>query len=243
MKNLLASFVLLLFVTSCSFETQSSQDSSIASEAFIYHFLKGEFEAIYEDGAIEMKSYVPKDIFLNIHNTQLKLYGKMVEATLQNESSGNYGTKPTKVYTYALKSEKGVEYKLTTEFLNGHLMKNHMEEIDWYDEPELANDLVAPVSTLVMNNNSEAIYELLDKKYPMNQIEPLIQRISEDCKGVPNKYESSWIDNDESGKMLLGIVYAYEKLGFLEYRYYIEKDEYPFAGIFFQPDTTVELPK
>lgn len=242
MKHLVLIFSVFLLCISCNIETETSQDPSEASKEFIAKYIKGDYAAIYEDGSIEMKAYISKEVFLNTAKLQEKICGKIKESKLEKKSTENYQTKIVHTYDYLLSNEKGEKYNLTASFLNGHLLKNLIKEPKWKDESDIAKELVSPIIDLIKEKNYDKIYELLGKKYPLDQIKSLIQQISKECDGTANRYESSWMDNDKSGKMMVAFVYAYEGKGYLDYRFYIEKNKYPFAGIFFTPDSAVKLP-
>lgn len=242
MKNITLALIASLFFASCSLQTEKNKNPTESSDEFITNYLKGNYDAIYEDGSIEMKAHVPKELFLNIADLQEKIYGKMEDASLKNETSGKYNSSTTNVYHYTLKNGKGEVFNLTAEFLKGHLLKNHIDESPWGNESDFAKGLVTPVAALIMETNYQEIHELLDKKYPIDQVQSLIQTISETCNGSPSKYESSWTDSDENNKMMVAFVYGYEGKGYLEYRFYVEESDYPLAGIFFTPDTETKLP-
>jgi len=243
MKKIISTFIISLLLTSCSIHTETNQNSSITSKAFIANLLKGDYETIYEDGSGEMKSHVSKQMFLNIASLQGKLNGKMVDAQLLDQTSGEYRSASTKIYHYQLKNETGETFYLTAEFLRGHLLKNHIEEeAQWGNESDFVKSLVSPVANIVRDQNFNELYKLFDERYPLDTVKSLTQKIAADCDGIPNQYASYWVGNDESGKMFVAFEYAYESKGYLEYRFYIEGENYPFAGIYFSPDQETKLP-
>lgn len=234
--------VICFLLISCGVDTELAQNSSQASKDFIAAYLKGDYKSIYENASIEMKAHVPEDIYLNVVNLQEKVHGKMVNAELQHESTGKYNISATNVYHYTLKNEAGEEYVLTAEFLRGHLLKSNIEPPDWSIESDFVKGLVAPVAEVLQQRNYSEIHQMMDEQFPLEQIESVMQKIAETCDGVAHRYDSSWTDNDSKGKMMVAFVYAYEGKGYLEYRFYIEDDNYPLAGIFFNPDEDVKLP-
>ncbi len=232
----------ILILASCTVNTETSQDVTTAADAFISNFENENYDAIYEDASVSMKQYVSKDVFLNITNLQKKLYGKMGSATLKNESSGSYKSSGTNVYVYSLTDGNGETLTMTAEFLNGHLLKNHIDGPKWGKESDFIKGLVEPVANSVNGRDYQKVYELLDEKYPLDQVQSLIDQIMVECDSVPNKFESTWMDNDKSGKMMIAFVYGYEGKGFLDFRFFVEEDSYPFAGFYFTPDAEVRIP-
>ena len=233
---------LSLLIVSCSFNAETSQDSTTGVEANIALFIKGDYKAIYEDGSVEMKSYVSEEDFINISVLQEKMHGRMAKAELINETTGKYRTSVTNIYTYKMTSESGKAFTYKVELLRGHLLKGFLEEPDWSEESTFTKELVAPVAGLVKTKNAQEIYELLGEEFPLRDVENLINRVADDIEGVNSLYEYTWTDNDANGDMMVAFVYAYEGKGYLEYRFYIQDDNYPLAGIFFTPDTTTKLP-
>ncbi len=230
-----------LFLSACNFNTEVSQDPATAAEQNLDHLLAGDYEAIYADASTIMKNYVSEEVFLAIVEMQEQLNGELVEARLLEESTGRYQEQVTQKYEYEITNAKGEKINYSAEFLNGHLLKHFLEEPDWREEPELAHKLVSPVADLVAAENAQAVYQLLEGKYPEAQVQSLLQQINRNTAGANSRYLYHWTDNDENNQMMVAFVYAYQAKGTLEYRFYI-KEDYPFAGLFFNPDSSIQLP-
>lgn len=242
MKNRIFIFIFALLLASCSLEVETNQDASSSSEELIANVLKSDYETIYEDASMEMKYYVSKELFLNLFRLQEKINGKMLEAEFQNETSGEYNFSNTQIYQYQLKNENDESFTLTAEFINGDLLKFNIDKVEGANESDFVKSLVTPVANLLREQNSNEIYQLFDGKYPLDQVESVVEEIATHFDGVPSQYESYWTDSDESGRIMVAFVYAYEAKGYLEYRFYIEEETYPLAGIFFTLDETTKLP-
>jgi len=239
MKNLLLLLVpCLLF--SCSVET--NQDPTEAAKTYVSQYLAGNYKAIYENASMEMKAYVSEEIFMDISRVQDKINGKMEKADLQAQSTGEYRLSQTDMFSYELTNAAGETFYMTIEFLNGHLLKSHITEKEWSPEPAFAKDLVSPIASMLANADHEAIYQRLDERYPLDQVENMTSKIKEEIAETPYKYQTSWIDNDQQGNMIVGFDYAYEGKGVLTYQYYLQAEAYPLAGIFFSPDANTQLP-
>jgi hypothetical protein len=234
--------MLFLLLWSCSFNTEISNDAQSATKKDIENLLDGKYDAIYENASIEMKNFVSKEIYLNMAILQENMYGKMVDAKVKNEKPGNYQSSATTIFEYELKNKNGEIFSLSTEYLNGHLLKSNINVSEWRKESDFIKNLVIPIKSSIFEQDSKKIFELLEKTYPLEQIESLLKTISETCKDIPSRYRTSWTNNDKTGKMMVAFVYAYEGKGELEYKFYIEKNNYPFAGIYFTPDQNIKLP-
>jgi hypothetical protein len=230
-----------ILLSSCVFET--SQDPYRASEQLVSNYLNSNYEVIYDNSSVEMKLSVTKKVFTNICKTQEKLHGKPEKIKLQSESTGKFKTSVTRIYNYIVTNENNETYDISATFLRGHLVKIDTYVSEWKKESDFIRNLVNPIKELVKDNDSEKIYNLLGKKYPLEQIKPMIHKINSTCSGVSNRYNSCWIDNDKEDKMMVVFVYAYEGKGLLDYRFHINNNGYTFAGIFFTPDPNIKLPE
>lgn len=240
MKVRVSLFALSFAFISCTLNTEVSQDAQTGAENSLANLLEENYEALYEDASIELKNHVDEDIFLDVLKLQEKTSGKWAEAKLVNETTGTYNSNMTNIYEYELSNEAGEKFKYTAEFLKGHLLRHFIEEPDFRPEPAFVKELVGPVAALVTAEDATAIYGLLDGRYPVAQVQSLVQRIKQDVSNADSRYVYFWTDNDDNGDMMVAFVYAYEGKGYLEYRFFI-KDEYPLAGIFFSPDSSAKL--
>ena len=242
MKRSIAGLLGIILVSACSFNTEVNRNNDAAIEADIQLLMDGDFKTLYKDVSVEMKSYVDEDIFLDILELQTKVSGKFVEANQSGKDMGKYKSETTTIYTYDLMNEEGDAFTYTAEYLRGHLLKQFIEEPDWREEPEFVKSISGPIRNLVAEKDFGKIFQLLEGKYPIDQVESLVMRIANSLENLPSRYLYHWTDNDSDNNMLVAFVYAYEGQGYLEYRFFI-KEDYPLAGIFFNPDTSVKLPQ
>ena len=241
---------LCFFLVSCSVETELRRDSPQTVQDCLAAYLKGDYEAVYENSSEEMKSLYSEDVCLNILRFQDKFLGKMVKAELREETSGEYVTSVTdtletavtNIYYYTLENESGEKYDMSVQFLQGHLLGLTILPPDWVNEPAFVRNLVEPVEQLIEARDYHEFYELLDEQYPLSQIESVTQYIAEHCEGVPHRYKNYWTSKDKDGKALVAFEYAYEGKGYLECRFFIENDTYRLAGIHFTPKSGAKLP-
>ena len=241
-KHALVALLLIALCSACTFNTETSQQSSPAAEATIASMLKEDHEAIYEDASIKMKSHVSKEDFINVANLHKNVYGKIVDAKLNDESGGTFESSGTVIYHYEVKNEQGETFNLKNEYLNGHLLKSFFEEPDWREEPAFIRELVTPVRQMVFSREGQKIFELFDQKFPLDQIQALANTIADTFEGGTPRYKYNWTDDDEHGKLMVGFVYAYEGKGTVDYRFYVEKGQYPLAGIYYTPDPNTKIP-
>lgn len=242
MKVRVSLFALSFAFIACTFNSELSQDPQTAAKNNLANLLEGNYTAIYQDASVEMKNQVEESLFLEVLKLQEKTAGKWNEAKLLNETSGSYNSNATNIYEYELSNEAGEKFKYSAEFLKGHLMRHFIEEPDFREEPAFVHTLVGPVAELVAAEDASAVHALLNGKYPVAQIQSLLQQINVNLKGLEHKYLNYWTDNDKNGDMMVAFVYAYERKGFLEYRFFI-RDGYPLAGIFFNPDASAKFPE
>lgn len=243
MKSLLPSLCCALLISACQFNTEVFRDSSEAVTADLDLLIAKNYQALYDDASIEMKSYVDEDIFLNILDLQDKVLGSLSSYELIDQGSGNYRSQQTDIYNYRLLSSSGESFTYNAEYLKGHLLKQFIEVEDYREEPAFVKNHTAEARQLVADNDYGKIFQLLEGKYPITDVQNLVEGLSEDLKDVDNRFLYHWTDNDANGNMLVAFVYAYAGKGYLEYRYFIDGDRYPLAGIFFSPDASVSLPQ
>ncbi|WNJ17495.1 hypothetical protein [Pontibacter sp. G13] len=242
LKNTFLFLVLSTLLISCSVDTEQHENPKDAAKTFVEQYLKGDYEAVYENASVEMKSFVSQELFLTASKLQDKIYGKMTQAELEAELAGKYNISPTYIFRYKTTNEAGREFIMMSEFLNGHLLKNTVEEPDWRPESAFTQELVAPIAKLIDESKYEEIYTLLGEKYPLPQVEDAFEQIKEMRGDAQHQYCTTWTENDQKGGLLLEVSYGYAGKGYMRYQFEVGESEFPFAGAFFNPDSTVTFP-
>jgi len=227
---------LILFFTllvSCEFSVEKSVNSDISVTEVMKNYQNSNFKEIYNKASISFKTIIDKEVFLNVSKVQEQIHGKIKSHKLISKDSSSYNGSLTTIYIYEIKTKLGDSYTLSLTFLKGHLLKSKIDQEDFKFEPIIATELVVPIKQLWEAKDYESIYNLLHQKYPLENVQKVIQDIYKKYNNSTPKYKGYWIDNDKSGKMMLVFEYSYKGIGNLDYRFFINSKNFPLAGIFY----------